>query len=152
MVSGRGWTGSKWIRPERRCAIYDRDRWTCAYCGARTLLSLDHLSPCGVGPWDHRSANLTTVCLLCNSRRQHRPLRAWLWALAVDGRDPIAILTEIRRRRRAPVDLARGRALLADPAVIRLRRAAGHALRSAFAGPELPPPPLTDYDPEDPPF
>lgn len=28
-----GWQGGKWIRPDKRLAIYLRDRFECSYCG-----------------------------------------------------------------------------------------------------------------------
>lgn len=49
------WNGRKWIRDEKRAAIYERDGWACTACGRspkrRTfrdetvILSVDHLIP-----------------------------------------------------------------------------------------------------------
>jgi len=71
--------GSKWIRPEKRLAIYLRDRFTCLYC-LRDLhdadprdVTLDHLV-CGHGAGNHRESNLVTACRPCNSSRQDKPV------------------------------------------------------------------------------
>ena len=74
--------GSKWIRPEKRLAIYLRDGMACAYCGAtvegtKKPLSLDHLIPCSKGGGNHEG-NLITCCLKCNSRRGDMDLSDWL--------------------------------------------------------------------------
>ena len=74
--------GSKWIRPEKRLAIYLRDGMACAYCKATVEstnkpLSLDHLIPCAKGGGNHEG-NLITCCLLCNSRRGDMDLDKWL--------------------------------------------------------------------------
>lgn len=81
-------SGSKWIRKERRLAIYLRDHFVCQYCG-RDLhaatprdVTLDHLVPqCEGGR--HESSNLITACLACNSRRQHKPWRRYATGGAV---------------------------------------------------------------------
>lgn len=68
-----GKNGSKWIRPEKRLAIYHRDGFTCVYCGASArdvTLSLDHLKPRSQGGTND-ATNLVTACLPCNSKRQH---------------------------------------------------------------------------------
>lgn len=71
--------GSKWIRPERRLAIYLRDRMTCLYC-LRDMhdcnpsdISLDHIK-CGHFAGNHHESNLITACRSCNSSRQDTPL------------------------------------------------------------------------------
>ena len=74
--------GSKWIRPEKRLAIYLRDGMCCAYCGAtvessKKPLSLDHLVPASKGGGNHEG-NLITCCLKCNSRRGDMDLDKWL--------------------------------------------------------------------------
>ncbi len=61
--------GSKWIRPERRRAIYARDNWQCVYCGADDSLTLDHVVPRAEGG-GNESENLVTACLSCNSSRK----------------------------------------------------------------------------------
>ena len=77
--SANGNGGSKWIRPERRLAIYLRDRFTCLYC-LRDLhdadprdVTLDHIK-CGHFAGNHHESNLVTACRSCNSSRQDTPL------------------------------------------------------------------------------
>lgn len=74
--------GSKWIRKDKRLAIYLRDGMACAYCGkgveeSGAPLTLDHLLPCSKGGGNHEG-NLVTCCLSCNSRRQDMDLDQWL--------------------------------------------------------------------------
>jgi 5-methylcytosine-specific restriction endonuclease McrA len=77
--SANGSNGSKWIRPERRLAIYLRDRFLCLYC-LRDLhdadprdITLDHIRP-GHAAGNHHESNLCTACRSCNSSRQDKPL------------------------------------------------------------------------------
>ena len=55
--------------PEKRRQLFDRDGWSCHYCGERVTdknATLDHYVPvCQGGPSD--PDNLFTSCLLCNS-------------------------------------------------------------------------------------
>lgn len=122
---GGSWTGSKWIRPERRLAIYARDGHRCLWCGAAAPLSLDHLW----GPWDHRSQSLVTSCSGCNSQRGGRRVSDWLRLLRLDGVELGPVVARLRAAVRAPVDIEAGRALLQDPLVRRSRREAGRAFR-----------------------
>lgn len=120
--------GSKWIRPERRLAIYARDGWACVWCGAtdRTALSLDHLW----GAFDNRSGSLVTSCTACNARKQARRLSSWLRHLRIHG--PVAgIVARLRATVRRPVDVVAGRRLLADADVRRDRLIAGARWASA---------------------
>lgn len=75
--------GSNWIRRTTRIKLYQRDGWTCRYCGKRTTqggplkrrATLDHLDA------DHTNNahdNLATVCYACNSRRQNKPQKEFL--------------------------------------------------------------------------
>lgn len=80
--SANGANGSKWIRPDRRLAIYLRDGFRCLYCG-RDLhgsdpfqVTLDHLKP-GHFPGNHAESNLVTACRSCNSARQDKPWRKY---------------------------------------------------------------------------
>lgn len=85
--------GSKWIRPEKRLAIYLRDGMACAYCGAgaedEVGLSLDHITPWIQGGSNHES-NLITCCTLCNSQRQDTPLADWLIAKCGERHNSVA--------------------------------------------------------------
>jgi hypothetical protein len=68
--------GSKWIRPEKRKRIYQRDEWHCLWCGCDLgpdscgLPTLDHLIPREQGG-SNRAENLITSCGICNSQRKN---------------------------------------------------------------------------------
>ena len=69
----------QWIRPDKRLAIYLRDRFTCLYC-CRDLadadpadITLDHLV-CRSDGGDNGEGNLVTACRECNCSRQDKPL------------------------------------------------------------------------------
>lgn len=64
---------SSWITQKRRLALYLRDKLTCVYC-LRDItqgisLSLDHVIARNNGG-THKSDNLVTCCVSCNSRKQ----------------------------------------------------------------------------------
>lgn len=65
--------GSKWIRPNKRAAIYARDGFQCVYCGSQSKLSLDHVKPTK----NNTPSNLVTCCISCNSAKQRVTSRAW---------------------------------------------------------------------------
>lgn len=95
-----GSTGSKWIRPEKRLAIYLRDGFRCVYCdrdlhGAPAeSVTLDHLD--GVhAPGHHGARNLVTACRACNSSRGARRWRAFATPEAT---------ARIQRQRRRKLD------------------------------------------------
>ena len=79
------WQGSKWIRRDKRLAIYLRDGMACVYCGATvedgTQLALDHLRPHSKGGTNHET-NLVTCCGRCNSSRGNRSVRGFCQAVA----------------------------------------------------------------------
>lgn len=96
---GNGGHGSKWIRPEKRRRIYERDRWRCVWCtaevysprgghespGAR-LATLDHVKPRDEGGTNDAS-NLVTCCDECNEFRGTTTPVAWAYELAAGGLD-----------------------------------------------------------------
>jgi 5-methylcytosine-specific restriction endonuclease McrA len=72
-------SGSKWIRKERRLALYMRDSFTCTYC-ARDLhnapkqaVTLDHVV-CRAHNGGNENTNLVTACVTCNSTRGNKLL------------------------------------------------------------------------------
>lgn len=74
-----------WIRRDKRIAIYLRDGFQCAYCGASAedrgvMLSLDHLI-CRSAGGGNNASNLITACVACNSRRRDTPLDQWLGSI-----------------------------------------------------------------------
>jgi 5-methylcytosine-specific restriction endonuclease McrA len=72
----------QWIRPDKRLAIYLRDRFTCLYClrdlhdAAPMDVTLDHLvAKCDGG--SNNEDNLVTCCRGCNCTRQDLPLKVF---------------------------------------------------------------------------
>lgn len=104
--------GSKWIRPEKRLAVYARDGFCCAYCGSEERLSLDHLTPRELGG-THHETNLVTCCVRCNSTRKDAPMRAWLQMLRDDGVNTDGMAAKVRRLTQKKLDIALGKQLLA---------------------------------------
>jgi len=90
-----GWHGSKWIRAEKRLAIYLRDGFRCVYCGRELAeapaaeCQLDHLQ-CRSRGGSNEASNLVTSCRSCNASRQDAHFTAWATPAAV---------ARIRRRR-----------------------------------------------------
>lgn len=56
------------ISAELRWEIWERDNFTCQFCGSRRFLSVDHKVPRSLGGNDSR-ANLHTLCVKCNSKK-----------------------------------------------------------------------------------
>ena len=69
----------QWIRPEKRLAIYLRDRFCCLYCcrdlhdAPPTDITLDHVVTRSDGGGNGED-NLVTACRTCNCSRQDKPL------------------------------------------------------------------------------
>lgn len=100
--------GSKWIRPEKRFAIYLRDDFSCAYCGrdlkaaAPEEVNLDHLVPRSLGGGNDAS-NLITACRSCNCSRGNRAYADYATGGAVD---------RIERLRERPLNMKLAKAVL----------------------------------------
>lgn len=61
-----------------RQRIFERDDFTCAYCGARGVkLECDHIVPVARGG-NHEDENLTTSCKPCNRAKAAKALEEWL--------------------------------------------------------------------------
>ena len=86
ITQARKWNGQKWIRNEKRLAIYLRDGLACAYCGSTiedgAVLTLDHVKPHSKGG-DNKETNLVTCCRKCNCSRGNRSLRGFCKSVAV---------------------------------------------------------------------
>lgn len=102
----------RWIRPEKRLAIYLRDGFCCVYCG-RDLrnagpreVHLDHITPRSLGG-DNDAMNLITACAACNCARGNR---------AIEDYAPGGALLRICDQRRKPINVALAKALIADQA------------------------------------
>jgi hypothetical protein len=109
----------RWIRSEKRLAIYLRDGLACSYCGASVedgaKLTLDHLTPHSHGGSNHET-NLATCCLKCNSSRGNRCYKQFATAVAAylnHGITGEMILTHIEATRNRPLDVAAAKALIA---------------------------------------
>lgn len=88
--------GMRWIRNEKRLAVYARDEFTCVYCVASVVdagAALDHVDPGG----GNGEENLVTVCHACNGAKGPWPLSRWLRLRARAGELPEQ-LAELRRR------------------------------------------------------
>ena len=75
----RYWKG----RPPRqvwrllRQAVFERDGWTCVYCGKRNgTLTADHVVPVSRGG-SSTLDNLVTACLDCNTAKATRTPEEW---------------------------------------------------------------------------
>lgn len=61
-----------------RAAVFARDDYTCAYCGARGVsLQADHVIPVSRGGGNELT-NLTTACKPCNQSKHARTPDEWL--------------------------------------------------------------------------
>ena len=108
----RNWNGAKWVRRERRLAIYMRDGLACVWCGSGleddgVTLSLDHVVPVSKGGRNN-SRNLVTSCRKCNSVRSDRDARDFAYSVSsylnsgITGQDILAHVLDCASR---PVDL-----------------------------------------------
>jgi hypothetical protein len=68
--------GDRWMRLRR--LIFERDNYTCQYCGARGVrLECDHVHPVSRGGLDHPS-NLVTACFSCNRSKRDKLIGEWV--------------------------------------------------------------------------
>jgi 5-methylcytosine-specific restriction endonuclease McrA len=101
------WNGSKWIRPEKRLAIYLRDEFCCVYCGrdlhhaAPEEINLDHIK-CRSHGGSNDATNLVTSCKTCNCSRGNKKISAW-----ADEATRRTIRRQTRRSLRRPLELAK---------------------------------------------
>lgn len=60
-----------------RRSIFERDGFTCQYCGAKGVrLECDHVVPVALGG-GHDDENLITACIRCNRSKGAKTLSAW---------------------------------------------------------------------------
>lgn len=74
--------GSNWCRRAKRLRIYERDGWTCIWCGRgvwsphghdpNLRATVDHVIPRAAGGTNDPQ-NLVTSCMQCNRARGARP-------------------------------------------------------------------------------
>jgi hypothetical protein len=99
--------GSKWIRKDKRLAIYLRDGLSCVYCG-RTMeqgdaqLTLDHVTPVELGG-SNRARNLVTCCMGCNCSKQDKPVREFVAYLDAQGADTQGLAKRVRKHTRRSI-------------------------------------------------
>ena len=110
--------GMNWIRKEKRLAIYLRDGLACCYCGQSiedgARLTLDHLTPYSKGGGND-ATNLVTSCLICNSKRGNRSVKAFAAGVAhYAGQHTTAtILAFIKDTTRRKIDIKAALELIA---------------------------------------
>ena len=110
--------GMNWIRKEKRLAIYLRDGLACCYCGQSiedgAKLTLDHLKPYSKGG-SNDATNLVTSCLICNSKRGSRTVKAFAAGVAHYAGQPIThnILGFIKTTTRRKIDINAANELIA---------------------------------------
>ena len=74
--------GGKWIRQEKRLAIYLRDEFHCVYCNSNLHnvgpfdITLDHIR-CRSNGGNNSETNLVTCCRSCNSARGDKKISKW---------------------------------------------------------------------------
>lgn len=72
-----------------RKEIFERDGYTCQYCGERNCrLECDHIIPASRGG-GHDPANLTTACRKCNQSKRAKTPDEWLGGIASGGQTAI---------------------------------------------------------------
>lgn len=61
-----------------RSRIFERDNYTCQYCGVRGVkLECDHIVPVAKGG-SHKDDNLATSCFPCNRSKRDKSVSEWL--------------------------------------------------------------------------
>jgi 5-methylcytosine-specific restriction endonuclease McrA len=101
------------INPNRRKAIFMRDKCQCVYCGQKRTLkqalceyTLDHIVPVTLGG-SGATENLITSCELCNKRKGRLTLKRFLKLNENEynaGRSARHILRVIAHRTAKPLD------------------------------------------------
>ena len=116
--NGQG-QGMKFVRGEKRTALYIRDGLACAYCGSGiedgTKLTLDHLVAHSNGG-SHHETNLVTCCHKCNSSRGNRDWRAFAATVAAylnHGVTAEMIIGHIETTIQRPVDVKSAKEIIA---------------------------------------
>jgi hypothetical protein len=106
---GKAQPKGRWIRPEKRLAIYIRDGFRCLYCGTDLRdaspadVTLDHLVAKDAGG-SNEADNLVTACRRCNCSRGSR-----VWTEFAPGGAHDRITATIAR----PLNIELARAIIA---------------------------------------
>jgi len=108
----------RWIKPQRRLAVYLRDGLACVWCGDTiedgAHLSIDHVTPRSHGGGD-RYKNLITACYDCNTRRNDKRIETFAAVVAgwLGGEATIEqILSRVEEHRLRPAPHNEALALL----------------------------------------
>jgi 5-methylcytosine-specific restriction endonuclease McrA len=88
--------GGKWIKQDKRKAIYQRDDLQCIYCQSQKSLTIDHLLPQQMGG-NNNTKNLVTACKPCNSSKGSKTIRQYFYELRISGVETRYIGQRIRR-------------------------------------------------------
>ena len=115
----KGGQGMRWIRHEKRLALYIRDGLACAYCGVgvedEARLTLDHLLPHS-HDGNNDATNLVTCCHRCNSSRGDRNWCEFAGAVAHylnHGVTAEQIITHIETTVQRPLEIKAAKELIA---------------------------------------
>jgi 5-methylcytosine-specific restriction endonuclease McrA len=105
--------GGKWIRQDKRLAIYLRDGCSCVYCGHAqdegATLTLDHVTAQSLGG-TNKETNLVTACLSCNSSKGKLTVKEFVVYLQDKGIDAQELPKKIRRHTRRSIKTLRKQA------------------------------------------
>lgn len=105
--------GGKWIRQDKRLAIYLRDDCCCIYCGAPMdeghEMTIDHVRPQELGG-SNKETNLVTACKACNSAKGAKSLRDFMVYLDAKGADTQGLAAKVRRHTRRSIKRLRSQA------------------------------------------
>src|SRR2546422_5771096 len=63
-----GYQPSRYIPASVRHRVFERDGYTCSFCGSQDDLTLDHYVALSLGG-THDESNLVTACRSCNGRK-----------------------------------------------------------------------------------
>lgn len=110
--------GRKWIRDDKRLAIYIRDGFACLWCGRGVehdaQLTLDHYV-CREKQGTNEASNLVTACHDCNSRRQNRTNYEWAKCVeALHSRPHMETLDRIVFHLHQSIDRGTAKQMIAD--------------------------------------
>lgn len=106
--------GGKWLRPEKRQALYERDRFACVYCGRSIFevdslqLTIDHVQPQELGG-TNEAKNLVTACKACNSAKGAKTLRGFIKFLDAKGVDITNVAKNVRNAQNRRLNYGKGR-------------------------------------------
>lgn len=65
---------SAWTERDKRrkFLVFERDNYSCCYCGSADNIDLDHIIPLSYGGERRNPINLQTLCLWCNRNKGKR--------------------------------------------------------------------------------